>query len=87
MLMKKAKLIDIINKALDDNGGKITVVSYGQLIQVWGVVPFMVGFNYVVLFGGITEPMAWTIFTPSIAITAVWYFCKNRKLFNKKLYF
>jgi hypothetical protein len=86
MKFKNKKFVDIINEAMEANN-ELTSISVGQLILVWGVVPFMVGLNYVVLFGGITEPMAWTIFTPSIAITAVWYFCKNRKLFNKKLYF
>jgi hypothetical protein len=86
MKFKNKKFVDIINEAMEANN-ELTSISVGQLILVWGVVPFMVGLNYVVLFGGITEPMALTIFTPSIAITAVWYFCKNRKLFNKKLYF
>ena len=86
MKFKNKKFVDIINEAMEANN-ELTSISVGQLILVWGVVPFMVGLNYVVLFRGITEPMVWTIFTPSIAITAVWYFCKNRKLFNKKLYF
>lgn len=86
MKFKNKKFVDIINEAMEANN-ELTPISVGQLILVWGVVPFMVGFNYVVLFGGITEPMAWTMFTPSLGITVVWYFCKNRKLFNKKLYF
>lgn len=70
-----------------DEKEAIGVVSIGQLVLVWAVIPVVVEINYLILFGGITKPMAWTLFVPSVVVSIVWYVCRNRKWFKKQLYF
>lgn len=83
MKFKNKKFLDVINEAMASDD-KLVSVSFGQLAVVWGIIPLMVGVNYILLFGGITRPMACTIFIPSLAGSLFWYFCWSRRWFGKK---
>lgn len=82
MKFKNKKFVDAINEAMASND-KPVPVSFGQLAVVWGIIPLMVGVSYLVLFGGITRPMAGSIFIPSLAGSIFWYFCRGRRWFDK----
>lgn len=86
MKSKSKKLVEFIDQVLDD-GDKLTAIRVGWFVAVVGVLPLTVGIIYLVLFGGITKPMAISMFIPSVVITVFWYVCKDRRWFNKIMYF
>lgn len=76
---------EFLEKVLESDG-KLTMIEFGSLLIVFGVVPLTLAANSLLLFGAITPTMAYTLFAPSIASTLLWMSCKNKKWFKKKYY-
>lgn len=84
-MKNRRKWAEWIDKVLESDG-KIDVVEFGQLFLTWFVVPLAVGINYLILWGGISRKMAFTLFLPSVAVQVAWHFLKDKRWFKRRLY-
>ena len=76
---------EFLEKVLESDGN-LTMIEFGSLLIVFGVVPLTLAATDLLLFGAITPTMAYTLFAPSIASTLLWMSCKNKKWLKKKYY-
>lgn len=76
---------EFLEKVLESDGN-LTMIEFGSLLIVFGVVPLTLAATDLLLFGTITPAMGYKLFAPSIASTLLWMSCKNKKWFKKKYY-
>lgn len=81
--MKTKKLTNFIEEFWKEENAQSIPVSIGGLFVVWFITPLTIGIQYLIIFKGITEPMAWSLFGPSLVITIVYIVSHKRKFWSK----
>lgn len=75
--MKQINLRDII-ECLKYEANKKVDVRFSDILIVWGVTPFIIGLQYLVIFNYIDRIMVWSMFGPSFVISLLF------KIFHKR---
>lgn len=76
--MKQKKLRDII-EILKYEAYKKVDVRFSDILIVWGVAPFTIGLQYLVIFNYIDRIMAWSMFGPSVVISVLFIISHKRR--------
>lgn len=76
--MKGINLRDII-EILKYEAYKKVDVRFSDILIVWGIVPFTIGLQYLVIFNYIDRIMAWSMFGPSVVISVLFIIFHKRR--------
>ncbi len=74
----KGNLRDII-ECLKYEANKKVDVRFSDILIVWGVAPFTIGLQYLVIFNNIDRIMAWSMFGPSVVISVLFIISHKRR--------
>ena len=74
----KGNLRDII-EILKYEAYKKVDVRFSDILIVWGVAPFTIGLQYLIIFNYIDRIMAWSMFGPSVVISVLFIISHKRR--------
>lgn len=74
----KGNLRDII-EILKYEAYKKVDVRFSVILIVWGVAPFTIGLQYLIIFNYIDRIMAWSMFGPSVVISVLFIISHKRR--------
>ena len=77
--MKQINLRNIIECLKKEANKKVDInIRFSDILIVWGVTPFIIGLQYLIIFNYIDRIMAWSMFGPSFVISLLF------KIFHKR---
>ena len=79
--MKQINLRDII-ECLKNEANKKVDIRFSDILIVWGVTPFIIGLQYLIIFNYIDRIMAWSMFGPSVVISVLFIIFHKRRFWR-----